>query len=299
MRATRLAAVLLPLAIGLATLTSQTSAAAPAGPVRMGMPASMFRDVKPVVFTALARPFYCLVEAQTGLKSDLVLIQTADEMREQLETGKLQFGVFHGFEFAWMKQKCPTLEPLMVAAPQHRPLRALIVVNTDSPVKSLADLKGKPVAMPQGTREYVRLFLTRQCQAAGHSPDAYFAQVTSPVNSETALHELVDDKVQAAIVDGGMFQGYTERYSGRAKRLRTLMVSENFPESVVAIHPGMADPETVRRFRQGMSTAHATPVGRQLLALWAMAGFQPMPPNYQQQLTDIVKSYPPPSDAGK
>src|SRR6266480_1441394 len=142
MRTTRLAAVFIPLAVGLATLIAPTSAAEPVAPVRMGMPASMFRDVKPVVFNALARPFYCLVESQTGLKSELLLIQTADEMREQLEAGKLQFGVFHGFEFAWMKQKSPTLEPLMVAAPQHRPLRALIVVTQDSPAKRLADLKG-------------------------------------------------------------------------------------------------------------------------------------------------------------
>jgi ABC-type phosphate/phosphonate transport system substrate-binding protein len=297
MRLTRLAAFLLPVAAGLAFQARPTAAAEPAVPVRIGMPASMFRDVKPIVFAALARPFYSLVEAQTGLKSELLLIQTPDEMREQLDAGKLQFGVFHGFEFAWMKQKCPTLEALMVAAPQHRPLKALVVVNADSPARSLADLKGKAVALPQGTREYVRLFLTRTCQAAGQSPDAYFAQVTTPVNSDTALHDVVDGKgVQAAVVDGGMLQTYTASYCGRAKRLRVLVASENFPESVVVIRPGLINEDTVRRFRQGMSTAHLTPLGRQLLALWAMAGFQSLPPNYQQQLAECAKAYPPPAE---
>jgi ABC-type phosphate/phosphonate transport system substrate-binding protein len=301
MRMIRLTAVVFFLVVGLATSAAPASGHEPAPvPVRMGMPASMFRDVNPVVFAGLARPFYTLVEMQTGLKSELLLIQTPDEMREQLDAGKLQLGVFHGFEFAWMKQKSPTLQALMVAAPQHRPLQALVVVNQDSPARTIADLKGKTVALPVGTREYVRLYLTRQCQALGNSPDAFFAQVTKPVNSDTSLHDVVDDKgVQAAIVDGGMFQNFTASYSGRAKRLRVLVSSDNFPESVVVYSPGKVDEDTIRRFRQGMSTAHATPLGRNLLALWSMAGFQPIPPNYQQQLTDCLKTFPPPADSVK
>jgi ABC-type phosphate/phosphonate transport system substrate-binding protein len=297
MRLTRTPVLIVPLAVGLAVLAGPVPAADPAAAVRMGMPASMFRDVKPVIFAALARPFYTLVESQTGLKSELLLVSSPDEMREQLTSGKLQLGVFHGFEFAWMKQKTPTLQALMVAAPQYRPLKGMIVVNQDSPAQSLADLKGKTIALPSGTREYVRLFLTRQCQALGHSPDAFFAQVTKPEKPDAALHDVVDDKgVAAAVVDGGMLQTFAANYSGRAKRLRVLLASDSFPESVVAYCPGQVDEDTVRRFRLGMSTAHTTPMGRQLMSLWSLAGFQPIPPNYQQQLTDCLKSYPPPAD---
>ena len=236
---------------------------------------------------------------QTGLKSDLQLIQTPDEMREKLESGKLQLGVLNGFEFAWMKQKSPTLQALMVAAPQIRPLRGLIVVSQNCAARSLADLKGKTVAMPIGTREYVRLFLSRQCQAFGNLPDTFFAQITKPLTPDASLHDVVDDKVQAAVVDGGMFQNYTANYSGRAKRLRVLISSENFPESVVVYSPGKVDPDTIRRFRQGMSTAHATPLGQRLLSLWSMAGFQPIPPDYDQQLADCLKAYPPLAESGK
>ncbi|HEY1380632.1 MAG TPA: PhnD/SsuA/transferrin family substrate-binding protein, partial [Gemmataceae bacterium] len=223
-----------------------------------------------------------------------------DELREKLDAGKLQFGVFHGFEFAWMKQKTPALEPLMIAAPQHRPLRALVVVSLDSPVNSLADLKGQVVAVPQGTREYTRLFLNRQCEALGKSPDAFFAQVANPATPDDALHQVLDGKaVQAAIVDGGAYHGYAQRYSGRSKRLRVVVASDNFPEGVVAYRPGMIDEDTLRRFRQGMSTAHTTVMGRQLLSLMAMAGFQAVPPTYAQQLADVLKAYPPPADAAK
>src|SRR5438067_12597284 len=112
MRVFRLMMLIWPLAVGLTTLATSCPATEPSAPVRMGMPATMFRDVKPIVFAALARPFYSLVETQTGLKSELLLVHTPDEMREQLNAGKLQLGVFHGFEFAWMRQKTPTLQAL-------------------------------------------------------------------------------------------------------------------------------------------------------------------------------------------
>jgi ABC-type phosphate/phosphonate transport system substrate-binding protein len=134
----------------------------------------------------------------------------------------------------------------------------------------------------------------------GNSPDAFFAQVTKPLTPDTSLHEVVDAKgAEAAIVDGGMLQSYATSYSGRAKRLRVLLSSDNFPESVVAYAPGKVDEDIVRRFRQGMSTAHATPLGRQLLSLWSMAGFQAIPLNYAKQLADCLKAYPPPSEAAK
>src|SRR5262245_50090827 len=85
-----------------------------ANPIRIGMPQAMFRDIKPAMFAALSKPFYSLVEAQTGMKSELALIPSPDDMRQQLNTGQLQFGVFHGFEFAWMKEKDPTLKPVMI-----------------------------------------------------------------------------------------------------------------------------------------------------------------------------------------
>jgi ABC-type phosphate/phosphonate transport system substrate-binding protein len=294
MRVTRLSALVALFGATFSLFAAPTPGTEQA-PVRIGMPATMFRDVKPAVFQALAKPFYSLVEMQTGLKSEMFLIQTPDEMREQLETGKLHFGVFNGFEFAWMKQKSATLQPLMVAAPQHMPLQAIVVVNQSSPVKSINDLKDTAVAMPQGTREYVRLYMTRHCRNCGRSPSGYFREVTTPATPDTALHEVVDGKVQAAIVDGGMYQTYVERYKGRGRRLRVISVSEKFPESVVVYMPGMVNDDVIQRFRQGMSTAHATPLGRQLLSLWSMAGFQAIPANYNQMLAESLKNYPPPA----
>ena len=58
MRTIRLTSVILPLAIGLAALATPAPAQGPGpAPVRMGMPASMFRDVNPVIFAGPGSTF--------------------------------------------------------------------------------------------------------------------------------------------------------------------------------------------------------------------------------------------------
>jgi ABC-type phosphate/phosphonate transport system substrate-binding protein len=263
------------------------------------MPQAMFRDVKPAMFAALTKPFYSLVETQTGLKSELVLVGNPDDMRQQLANGQLHFGVFHGFEFAWMKQKDPQLKPLMVAAPTHRPIKAYLVVAASNPVKSVCELRGKTLALATGTKEHSRVFIDRRCQAEGARPSEFFGSIVQPVNGETALHDVCDDKVQAAVVDGTAMQCFADRFPGRAKKLRVLAESQAFPLSVVAIRDGAIEPQVLARFTNGMSKANTTPMGRQLMGLMQMTGFEPVPADYDQQLAEIAKAFPPPADAPK
>jgi ABC-type phosphate/phosphonate transport system substrate-binding protein len=298
MRIQRLAVIIVCLlVVGLAVAAAPTGAQTAPSPVRIGMLASMFKDVKPAMFHALAKPFYSLVESQTGLKSELLLVPTADELRQQMEAGKIQFGVFHSFEFAWMKQKTPALQPLMIAAPQYRPIRSFLVVHSSSTATGFADLRGKTLALPHGSREYSRLFLERSCAVLGQSPETFFAHITAPKTAEDALHDVADNEaVQAAVVDGSAIQCFTERNPGRAKRIKVIVSSEVFPPSVVAYREGSLDADVIRRFRDGMSHAHTTPLGRQLLSLWLMTGFEPIPADYPKALSDIAKVYPPPGE---
>lgn len=268
-------------------------------PIRIGMPSAMFREVKPAMFTALTKPFYSLVEGQTGLKSELVLIPSPDDMRQQLSDGRLQFGVFHGFEFAWMKIKDPTLQPLMIAAPTHRPMKAFIVVNGTNTAKAVGDLRGKILALAAGTKEHARVYVDRRCQTEGDAPSKFFEKITSPANAETALHDVYDNKAQAAIVDGAALQCFLDRYPARAKKLKKLDESPSFPLSVVAVRRGAMEPNVLAKFTDGMGKANTTQMGRQLMSLMQMTGFEPVPGDYENQLAEIAKLFPPPADAPK
>jgi hypothetical protein len=68
--------------------------------------------------------------------------------------------------------------------------------------------------------------------------------------------------------------------------------------SVVVTHDGMVDSDTLSRFRFGMQKATASVMGRKLMGLMHSAGFEPVPANYDEQLADFVKRYPPEHNSG-
>jgi len=258
----------------------------------------MYRGDRPSRAVAIKEPLLDEVEARTGLDCEFVVVLSSSDLGRQLRDGRLQFGLCQGFEFGWMKMKEPRLQALMVALPVHRPLKAFLVVASSNPVKNLCELKGKILAIPNGSHAIVSLFADRKCRCEGKSPKELFKSIEKPENSETALHQLYDNEIQAAVVDGAALQAFAERYPARSKYIRTLMESEPFPMSVIVTHDGIVDSNTLSRFRHGMEKATASVMGRKLMGLMHSAGFEPVPANYNEQLAEFVKRYPPEQDLG-
>ncbi|MFO0809637.1 MAG: PhnD/SsuA/transferrin family substrate-binding protein [Gemmataceae bacterium] len=268
--------------------------------VRIGMLSSMVRDVNPTLMSSLSKPFNAIVSKQTGLTNELVILPTPDDLRLNMETSKIQFGVFHSFEFAWMNAQQPALQPLMLAAPQRKPIRSFLAVHHTNAAKGLSELKGKGIAIPVGTREYGRLYVDRQCRACGSSSGTFFSSISTPPDQEHALHDVVDNKhVQVALVDVSGLDSFASRHPVRNKRIRIMATSEPFPPTVVAYHKGTVDDATIRRFRDGMSTAHTSPFGKQLMGMWNISAFEPVPTDFSASLVALAKAYPPLPDGVK
>ena len=265
----------------------------PNAPVQIGLVATLFRDAPPSLIQVLSRPLKALMESQTGLTGELVVAGDAFDLAQKLKDQRAQLGVFHGFEFAWARQKNPELRPLVIAVYQHRQLHAHLVVLKDGPISSWADLKGKVLALPYKSREHCHLYLERRCPGGGVDPHKFFAAITTPASAEDALADVVDGLAQAAIVDRVALDQYQEAKPARANKLRLLYQSEAFPAAVVAYQPGVLDEATLRRFRDGLTSAHRTARGKELLNLCGITAFEEVPNDFEQQLVDIARAYPP------
>ena len=82
--------------------------------VRVGIMRTVFRDACRLSIAAQLQPIKALMDAQTGLDSQLSVVNDSDELGAALMYGKVDFGVFYGHEFAWARQKYPELKPLVV-----------------------------------------------------------------------------------------------------------------------------------------------------------------------------------------
>jgi ABC-type phosphate/phosphonate transport system substrate-binding protein len=263
-------------------------------PIRIGLIETLLRDTPAAVAQVIMEPFSALMESQTGIPGQLVIAGDAHDLAQRLKQDKFQLGVFHGVEFAWAQQEYPELKPLMLALNEHTELHAYLMVRNDSTATGLHDLQKKVLALPRASREHCHLFLERLCHQAGHEPKVFFGKIATPSGVEAALDDILRGKVDAAMVDCVGLECYKREKPGCFGRLRALKESEVFPPAVVAYYPGKLDEATLQRFREGMTQANQTAVGRQLLAACRLTGFAPVPDGYAKLLAEIMKAYPPP-----
>ncbi len=287
------------LALGLAGSTAQLTAKDQdeprSTPVRIGMVGSLFRDQPPALVMALMKPFGSVMKAQTGVPGELVPGGDHFQMAQMLINDEIQLAVLHGVEFAWVRAKHPELQPLMIAVSTTHHIRCNLIVNCDCKAEGFGCLKGSILALPKGTREHVRLFMKKHCQSTCNlEPSALFQKITVPATIEDALDEVVDGEVGATLIDEVALEAYKRRKPGRCERLKTITQSEVFPSGAIVYHPGHLDEATLQKFREGMLNADKTILGKQMLMMWKLTGFEPVPQDYDETLTNILKLYPAP-----
>jgi ABC-type phosphate/phosphonate transport system substrate-binding protein len=262
--------------------------------IRIGVVKSLFRDYPDAMLNMVTVPFSTLMEAQTGVKGQIVLVKDAIELGDKLDHNDVQLGVFHGFEFAWAQEKFAQLRPLMIAVYHQRSLSAYLVTRNDSPLTCLADCQGKSVAIPQFSREHCWLFLERHCARRHLCPQKHFSKICRPANIEKALDEVVLGEVNGVIVDGASLDCYRNIKPGCYKRLKIVEQSASFPAAAIAYRPGTLDESLLNRFRAGLLSASQSPQAQRIMSMCKLTAFEPIPADYQQSLDSIRRAYPAP-----
>jgi ABC-type phosphate/phosphonate transport system substrate-binding protein len=264
--------------------------------IRIGLVDSLFRDVPDSLMETMAKPFGVLMATQTGMTGLLTKTGDANDLGRKLTSGEVQVGICHGFEYAWMRQTYPNLKILAIAVNQTPRLRASLVVNVKSDIADFADLKDKTLDIPKGSRGHIRLFLESRCQSASQcTPEDMLGKLSSSPTAEEAMDAVVDGDIQATVVDNVALDGYKKRKPGRCQSLKVVATSEEFPAGVVVYNAGSLNEKTLTKFRDGLLNTHKTFLGQQMLILWKLTGFENVPADYDQLLTDIARAYPAPA----
>lgn len=286
------ATLLIALTTGTGIFQTHTRASAADAPLKIGLVQSMFRDVQPTIVYALARPFRALMERQTGLAGDFDISPDAVAMAKKFHDRKIEVGVLHGFEYAWIKAKNPDLEPLAVAQPQGGVVQALIVVAADSEAKQPSDLEGESLLIPRGSKGHVFVYLDKL--RAGLPKTALKTVRNNGMTPEEALNAVSNGEHGAALVDAANFAAYKELQPGAARRLKVLTKSETFPQSLLLTRKGALNNEMLAKLKDGLTAAHKTSQYKPLLMMWNLQGFDGVPADYNVQLDRCVKVYPMP-----
>ena len=278
----------------LASLMPESDDKKPARPdvIHIGIMASFYRDQPEENVKTTVESLKDLMLAQTGFQGDPIKVQGVERLSEDLAKDRLQLAVFFGHEFAWIHKKNAELKPLLVVVNQIPYQRCYLLIRKDDNLTSFTQLKGKSLAVAHHTPEPCHLFLERQCQNTGVKIEVFFSKVSHPENVEAALDDLVDGGVDSVVVDEVALNSYKRRKPGRLAKLKELAKSPKFPAAVVVYQPRRWNDADLKTVREALLNAHQNPEGRQLLTMWRLTGFEPVPENYEQNLRAIDQAFP-------
>lgn len=223
------------------------------------------------------------------------------EFGKKLEDGTYHFGVVWGLEYGWLAERYKKLKINCVAhaAELEYPARTLLLVRRGMENSSLADLKGKRLAIYKTTPLMERVFLRKMLEDAGLRPQGYFQETENYEILRDAVAAVRQKQADCVILNATTYNRLQTAYPGLAAALAPLKVkSEVYPMPVV-----IGSPEVVNGLRQESRSLwlhiqkelvdmHTTPEGEDCVRFWRFQHFSVPDATYQQQVDRLVEKVP-------
>ncbi len=272
MKALRLAVIL-----ALFLLTGCRTAAQPAlgsaeNPIKMGI--VPFIETQQMVQNM--QPFLTLLEKETGYKYTFDAPTSYAVLIESMGAGRVDVGWFGPLAYVLAHQKYGVdVLAVSVNSQNATSYRSEILVAADSPIKSIADLKGKKFAWVDPASASGYLYPRALIAGAGYDPDTFFSQQIFAGGHDKAVIALYNGQVDAAATYEGARSTVEKTLPDVMQKTRVIATSVNIPNDNVAVRKGLP-PEMVQRVRDGLLKVASTEEGQ--IALKKGIGTQGLAP---------------------
>ena len=238
----------------LALLVSTVGQAAPPDPYAFGV----LNQRSLQATAAYWNPILNYVSARSGVPLELHIGRTANETTDRVVAGKLDFAYTNHL----FTPKRHRLGWRVLARQDSRGIRGQVVVLAGSPVRTLPELAGKPVAFanPYGfTGYYVPMDALLR---AGVKVTPLFSG-----NQEAAMGQLESGQVAAAGVNDQVMTDFAQR---RQLKYRVLAESEPYFDLAVMVSPRVSAADG-NKVRQAFVDMARDPEGQRVLQLAAQS----------------------------
>jgi phosphonate transport system substrate-binding protein len=207
-------------------------------------------------------PILSYASTASGVPLQLKMGRTVQDTNAMMARGELDF-VFTNHNF---QTEFDTIGFKVIARWAGEPIRAVIAVPADSPIKHLHELEGKRVSFPSTDAFAGYAVPLMALKRAGVKVEEMFGG-----NQEGTLAQVKAKRVEAGAVNSRFLSQYAER---EHVQFREIYVSEGFPDLAVIAHPRVpaATVERVRRALLGMTN---DPAAAPVLAAAKSKGFEP------------------------
>lgn len=155
----------------------------------------------PAYEVARLEPFRARLQYGLAVPVELFPARTYQALMEAEASGRIQYAILSSLAYVALDQTCHCVEPLVQPTTQSGSLgfRALLVTRAGSGIDSLADARGKRLAI--GARDSIsgRIAPYSGLADEGIEPTTYFARTFETDDAEAALRSLLDGDADIAV----------------------------------------------------------------------------------------------------
>jgi phosphonate transport system substrate-binding protein len=249
------------LSLALAVAVPAVAARAEDAPLKIGLAAMVSPKETLLYYDGLLR----WVGERLGRKVELVQYRTYDEMDVALETRTLEIAfVCSG---PYVRDRARFGVELLVAPQSHgKPFyQAYVIAPWASPVRSLADLRGKSFAFtdPKSNtgRTVPTYLITREF---GVPPERFFSSVRFTFSHDQSIEEVSRGTVDGASVDSLIYDYLAAKSPASTKGTKIIARSPPYGIPPVVVNPAI-DPALKARLKAAFLAMHEDPRGRAIL----------------------------------
>ena len=236
---------------------------------------SAIPDEAPTELQRKFKPLGEYLQKATGLAVQFTPVTDYAAVVEGLAAGKIDLAWLGGFTFVQAKLRTQGQAKPIVQRAEDEKFTSKFIVPVDSPVKTLAELKGKTFAFgsPSSTSGHLmpRHFLAQ----AGINPEKDFKTVAFSGAHDATVAFVASGRAEAGVLNASVMDKLVESANPNAAKVRVLATTAPYYDYNWTVRPGLDAVTTKKLADAFLKLDAANPAHKEILELQRASKFIP------------------------
>jgi len=251
---------------------------------------SAIPDEAPTELQRKFKPLGDYLKKETGLEVQFTPVTDYAAVVEGLANKKIDMAWLGGFTYVQAKLRTNGGVVPIVQRAEDEKFTSKFIVPIDSPVKSLADLKGKNFAFgsPSSTSGHLmpRYFLQRD----GIDPDKDFKAVAYSGAHDATVAFVASGRADGGVLNASVWDKLVESANPNAAKVRVLATTAPYYDYNWTVRPGLDAALTAKLTQAFLKLDPANPEHKEIMALQRASKFIPTKASNYDGIESAAKS---------
>jgi len=212
------------------------------------------------------------IAAKLGREIQLVQRKTYGEINELIGMGQIDLAFICSGPYAGGREKFGFQALAMPQVRGSHLYQAYLIVNKDSPIQKLADLRGKVFAFTDTESNTGKLVPTYWLSKAGATPEDFFGKTIYTYSHDNSIRAVAMSLVDGAAVNGQVWEYYHHSDPVFTANTRIIKRSQPFGNPPVVASAHLSN-QMKARIRSLLLKMHLDPEGKKILDEFMIDGF--------------------------